>query len=163
VSDKILAVIDTEVTNFAELKEQLQSIRDNFLSLQKDSLRGAAQVLALTPLAANFTVTTATYSTVGLKTSITTSGGLLMLFGITTLDFGAGVAVIGTQLTLDDETKSESKGADAAQASIPNFWAGEVGKGVHVIDLQYKAIAGTPTPIGGLTNTTFLCAVEFLI
>lgn len=158
MSDKILQVIDPD----GEIKEQLQAIRENFLTLQKDSLKGAAQVVGFTPLGANQVVSSTSYVSIGLKTSITTSGGLVMLFGVTGMEFDAG-ATVAVQVTLDGEVKAQGKGEEAVQPTITLVWAGTVGAGVHVIDMQYKALVNPVTITGDLNNSTVLIAVEFII
>lgn len=162
MSDKILQTIDPE----GDLKEQLQAIRDNFLTLQKDSLKGAAQVLALTALSSDQSVTSATPVGIGLKTSITTSGGLVMLFGVASLETnGVANATTTVRLTLDDETKGEQflslVNLYSGVACIP--WAGAVGAGVHTIDLTFGIDAGISLVHGDLDNQTYLLAVEFII
>lgn len=166
MSDKILAVIDPEVASFEQVKEQLQSIRDNFLTLQKDSLKGAAQVLAFTSLGADVSVPETTPTTKGLKTSITTSGGLIMLFAVALVETqGVATATTTVQLTLDGEVKAQQDvgllNVYRGVACMP--WAGSVGAGVHVIDMLFQTDAGSSLVHGGLTPETYLVAVEFII
>lgn len=156
MSDKILQVIDPD----GEIKEQLQAIRENFLTLQKDSLKGAAQVLALSVLSADFATSSTTYTSVGLKASITTSGGLVMLVGVAS-DAGNFAHTPQMQLVLDDAVKASQLFGNGIGGSIT--WAGVVGAGVHVIDLQFLTNTGTMTLKGGLDNYTYLMAVEFII
>ena len=162
MSDKILAVIDPE----GDIKEQLQSIRDNFLTLQKDSLKGAAQVLAFTSLGADVSVPETSYTTKGLKTSITTSGGLIMLFAVSVVETqGVATATTSVQLTLDGESKGTQDlgllNLYRGVSCIP--WAGSVGAGVHVIDALFKTDAGSSLVHGGLEPETYLMAVEFRV
>lgn len=162
MSDKILAVIDPE----GDIKEQLQSIRDNFLTLQKDSLKGAAQVLAFTSLGADVSVPETSYTTKGLKTSITTSGGLIMLFAVSVVETqGVATATTSVQLTLDGESKGTQDlgllNLYRGVSCIP--WAGSVGAGVHVIDALFKTDAGSSLVHGGLEPETYLMAVEFIV
>ena len=162
MSDKILAVIDPE----GDIKEQLQSIRDNFLTLQKDSLKGAAQVLAFTSLGADVSVPETSYTTKGLKTSITTSGGLIMLFAVAVVQTqGVATATTSVQLTLDGESKGTQDlgllNLYRGVSCIP--WAGSVGAGVHVIDALFKTDAGSSLVHGGLEPETYLMAVEFIV
>lgn len=159
MSDKILQVIDPE----GDIKEQLQAIRDNFLSLQKDALKGAAQVIAYTPLNANTSFSTGSFESIGLKSSITTSGGLVLLVGVSMLVDAAPPNSGYMQLTLDDDVKASTRLDATYNNASPCIWAGTVGAGLHVIDLQFQKEAGSPAAKGGLNNYTYLMAVEFII
>jgi hypothetical protein len=160
VSDKILAVIDPE----GDVKEQLQSIRDNFLTLQKDSLKGAAQVLALTALGSNVSVTATTDTSIGLKTSITTSGGLIFLFAVCKFS-PLGTNTTTMRLTLDGVTQAQASESRAAgyAANAALVWAGAVGSGLHVIDAVFSVDTSNTTVSGSSTPETYLVAVEFII
>ncbi len=159
MSDKILAVIDPE----GDVKEQLQSIRDNFLSLQKDSLRGAAQVLAYTNLSNNIAITGLEPIGRGLRTSINCSGGLVMVFASTSISSSGGTTT--AKIIVDDEAKQQASVSNdpaGSEESLSLMWAGEIGQGVHTIDLLIGTNA-SPTIIGGSVPVTSIMAVEFLI
>lgn len=162
MSDKILQTIDPE----GDIKEQLQAIRDNFLTLQKDSLKGAAQVVGLNSLIADISVPETTYTSKGLKMSITTSGGLLLLFAVAVVETqGVATATTSVQLTLDGEAKGQQDvgllNLYRGVSCIP--WAGTVGAGIHVVDVLFKTDAGSSLIHGDLDPETYLIAVEFIV
>lgn len=137
---EILDIIDEK----ADPKESMQSIRDNFKTIQNQTLKAGPYLLASASVKTAQNVTSATYvDLTAFKGSLATSGGLVTFqFSI----FALVTAANGSYaLYVDDvEVAWASVGiASSVLTNIPLVYSANLNAGNHTWKIKAKVSAGT--------------------
>lgn len=151
-----------------ELAEQLESARNNFLTLTKQTLRAGAYLISNTKVETAQVVTSATYAKVtALEGSFNSAGGLVLFAG------GISISLSGPQtasivLLIDGEEKQFipcSVGAAGVwTSSAPlNFYVA-LNEGRHTWQIKAKTdnFGGNTVTVGSATLISNLSILEFL-
>ncbi len=139
---EILDIIDEK----KDPKEALQSIRDNFLTINKQSLRAGAYLLTALEVKTNQTVSSLTYVALSqFAGSVNTSGGLVQFCGSIITNNSPANTCIG--LFVDDVEVAQSLLVGDIATNVSVSYIANLNAGNHKWQLKAKTNAGS-TEIG---------------